>query len=291
MEEVLKYKVIVSVIIPARNSLATIDRAITSALEQTEINSLEIIVIDDGSSDETASFISEKYPSIKLISTTGVGVSAARNAGLFISEGRYVAFLDADDEWKNGKLIRQINFLNCNPDYVLSACVAEYIDNKGHLLKIGKKKFDGVATNKLLHGNFIVTSSVVLRQSVIRQDHIYFNESLGFGEDWQMWLRLSLRGKFNVISIPFVRYTCYPSKKYELGFLTNSLQKMVESLKCDPRFISAFFTKEYLLNAIPALAGLSWIKQANGTRVAVIEALQVLRRHPKCFFQIIRKLL
>ncbi|MGZ8983660.1 MAG: glycosyltransferase family 2 protein [Methylotenera sp.] len=290
MKELSKSQISVSVIIPVRNGIATIDRAISSVLKQVEVGEIELVVIDDGSTDGTASFISEKYPFVKLISNGGKGVSSARNTGIAHSVGRYVAFLDADDEWKSGKLIKQVNFLDCNPQYVLSACAAEYWDVDGRLLKIGKNNFDGIATNSLLNGNFIVTSSVVLRNSIIRQENIYFNEDMGLGEDWQMWIRLSARGKFSVISTPFVKYTCYSAKKYELNFLTISLQRMVDSLKADPKLADTVASKQQCINSIPAVARLGWIRQMKGKRAAAFEAIKILRKYPTRVIRVMRML-
>lgn len=290
MEDILDCVPSVSVIIPAKDALTTIGYAIESALDQVGVERLEVIVIDDGSSDGMALYISESYPSVKLLLSRGRGVSAARNVGLASCKGRYVAFLDADDTWKNGKLARQVDFLDRNLDYVLSACVAEYVDADGCFIGVGAKKFDGVATNALLGGNFIVTSSVVLRQSVIKREGINFNEGLVFGEDWQMWIKLSLHGKFNVIPTPLVRYTCYPAKKYDVEFLTGSLQEMIKSLKDDPKLAFALSTREHLLDFIPALARLSWIRQAHGIRAAIVEAIQLLKKYPKSFIRVMRNL-
>lgn len=288
--ELSKCPICVSVIIPVRNGIETIDRAISSVLKQVGAGEIELVVIDDGSTDGTASFISEKYPFVKLISNDGKGVSSARNTGIAHSTGRYVAFLDADDEWKSGKLAKQVEFLERNPRYILSACAAEYVDVDGRLQKIGKSKFDGVATKSLFNGNFIATSSVVLRKSILRQENLSFHEELKFAEDWQMWIRLSSRGKFKIISTPLIRYTVYSASKYDINHIVTSLQKMVDSLNADPILANTIISVRQRVDSIPALAKLSWVRRVEGRRAAAFEAIKVLRKYPTRVLRVMRTL-
>lgn len=289
MVSVAQKQVLVSVILPVRNGIETIDKAIASVLRQElEQGGLELLLIDDGSTDGTAAFVVQKYPSVKVISNEGRGVSSARNKGITCSSGKYLALLDADDEWNDGKLSKQVDFLERNPEYALSGCTAEYVNPFGEVLKVGKKDFDGTATDALLAGNFIVTSSVLLRSSVIKGCGVYFDEELGFGEDWHMWLRLSAFGKFHIMLTPGVKYAYYPGTKYELTFLTRSLLKMVDNLKTDPRFARTFVKKRRRLDSIPALARLAWIKQAEGILAAWSEAVRIFPRHPTRFIAILR---
>lgn len=280
----------VSVIIPARNAVKTIGDAIASVLGQLEIDKFEIIVVDDGSTDGTPMYISKAYPSVKVFSTRGKGVSAARNLGLVHCKGRYVAFLDSDDMWKEGKLDYQICYLKHHPDYVLSGSGADYIDGSGRIIRKKMKHFDGVATHALLKGNFIVTSSVVIPRSVFEQAQLSFNEAMVFGEDWQLWIRLSLYGKFNVTSTPFVRYTCYPARKYDQEFMTQSLAKMVETLKHDPKILLALGANKEALDIIPEAARLNWLRHTKGFGAWILGAVRLFKRYPRGLFRIIRSL-
>ena len=101
----------VSVIIPTFNRFNLISRAIDSVLSQT-IKPFEIIVVDDGSSDNTSTFIKNNYKSVKLIKQKNLGVSKARNVGIKNSSGDWIALLDSDDEWKKNKLEVQIKSLS-----------------------------------------------------------------------------------------------------------------------------------------------------------------------------------
>lgn len=101
----------VSVIMPAWNAAATIERSIESVLTQDHVD-LELVVVDDGSSDATAALverIAAHDARVRLVRQANAGVAAARNAGIAASSGRYLAFLDSDDWWYPGKLRRQLD--------------------------------------------------------------------------------------------------------------------------------------------------------------------------------------
>ena len=98
----------VSVVIPTYNRSALITRALDSVLAQT-VKPHEILVVDDGSTDDTASLVRKHYPAVQLIRQKNTGVSAARNAGITAATGEWVALLDSDDAWLPRKLERQVH--------------------------------------------------------------------------------------------------------------------------------------------------------------------------------------
>ncbi len=108
--------VLVSVIIPAHNAEPYIAEAVTSVLAQ-QVADLEVIVLDDASTDNTAEVVSQVGdPRVRLVRLDKVGVGAARNKGLELARGRFIAFLDADDRWCTGKLARQLALLQSESD-------------------------------------------------------------------------------------------------------------------------------------------------------------------------------
>ncbi len=106
---------LVSVVIPARNSARYLGEAIRSVLQQNHAN-IEIIVVDNGSSDETRSLAESFGPPVRVLEETQRGAAHARNAGVRLAQGEFLAFLDADDLWIPGKLARQLDELDAKQD-------------------------------------------------------------------------------------------------------------------------------------------------------------------------------
>ena len=104
----------ISVIIPTYNRAGILNRAIQSVFNQT-FRDFELIVVDDGSTDDTARSVAS-LPSIKYLSQNHSGVSKARNLGIEHARGEWLAFLDSDDKWLPEKLERQINYANAHPE-------------------------------------------------------------------------------------------------------------------------------------------------------------------------------
>ncbi len=113
---------IVSAVIPAYNAAETIERALDSVYAQTYDNIIEVIVVDDGSEDNTAEIVCEKYPDVKLIQQENAGNAGARNTGVAAATGEYLAFLDADDEWLPEKTEVQVALMEACPGLALSTC-------------------------------------------------------------------------------------------------------------------------------------------------------------------------
>lgn len=280
---------LVSVVIPAKNSATTIEKAVASVLCQKGVGWIEVILVDDGSTDGTPELVAEQFPDVKVLFAGG-GVSAARNLGIAASNGKFVAFLDSDDEWYAGKLYEQVTFLEENSEYVLCASVAHYVDAHGRDLGTGKKGFDGYGTIALLKGNFIVASSVVMDRKAL-QPGVGFDEQMTFGEDWLMWIRLSARGKIKVYTRPMVNYTRYSGRKYELDRLEHSLQRMVESIYNDPIVYATLRSKWDLVAMIPSLARITWMKEVRGRRAAISELTRLSMWRPRVLCHALRRLL
>ncbi|MDH3694039.1 MAG: glycosyltransferase family 2 protein, partial [Gammaproteobacteria bacterium] len=105
----------ISVIIPAFNRAHTLVRALDSVLAQTH-RVKEIIIVDDGSSDDTLKLLEHGYPQVTVLSQGNRGVSAARNVGIKAATTDWIALLDSDDEWLSGKLEAQVRALQAQPD-------------------------------------------------------------------------------------------------------------------------------------------------------------------------------
>lgn len=202
----------ISVIIPAFNAAKTIIRAIDSVRAQ-ECDALEILIIDDGSSDNTIEVVrsvAREGEQIRIFQMEkNQGVSAARNVGIRNAKGTYIAFLDADDIWLPGKLKNQIEMIKSDSSITLVSCNSQLLSPTGEFLKEGhvnRPPVQGVdAWKTLLTYNFLPTPTVFTYTELVREIG-GFDESLKVGEDLDLWIKLGLRGKIAVL--PKI-YTCY----------------------------------------------------------------------------------
>ncbi len=193
----MEKKSLISVIIPAYNTKRYLGEAIESALGQT-YPAVEIIVVDDGSTDNTKDIAHSywKEGKIKYIHQENKGLSAARNAGIRAAQGEYIALLDSDDIFLPSKLERQVAHLKAHPACGISYCDIYhfYEEEPDRLLKLQYKYYSGDDFfPHLLWKNFINPLSVVLRRQVFDQCG-YFNEAMRRSEDWEYWVRAAHRG-------------------------------------------------------------------------------------------------
>lgn len=213
---------LVTVVIPAYNSAKTIVRCLDSVKVQT-YSCLEIIVINDGSTDDTQ-FIVEKYIAehqsmdISLINQENAGPSVARNRGIQKAKGEYVAFLDSDDEWLPYKLEKQ---LICFEDTNLGLVGCRYtIGNE--LYTNGTGQCLHITKCKLLFHNYFSTPSVVCRLSVLKRYR--FDEKLRYSEDYRLWLVISVHYKCILIDDSLVKLDDKPT--FGAKGLSGNLWKM-----------------------------------------------------------------
>jgi glycosyltransferase involved in cell wall biosynthesis len=189
----------VSVVIPTFNRAYCIKRAIMSALSQ-GVYQTEVIVIDDGSEDDTESVVGNIVDArLKYIKKTNGGVSSARNVGLDVATGSLLAFLDSDDYWPENYLEKMVSALEAHPQHVLAYCMTAYVKSDGSLLNsfpVERCK-SGSVTQDLFAHHFVTPSGTVIRSNSIKD--LRFDESLTNMEDPDFFLRLSLKGDFRFV--------------------------------------------------------------------------------------------
>lgn len=206
----MQKKPIISVIIPAYNAARYIASAIDSALAQA-YPAVEIIVVDDGSTDATPIILHPYWQAGKIIyiRQENKGLAAARNAGIEVSSGNYIALLDADDLFLPEKLERQVAYLDAHPDCGISYCGLWHFNDVApeKMLTLDYTYYSGADVfPALLKKNFINPLSVVIRRSVFKTVG-YFEESLRHSEDWDFWVRAAYAGiRFNYLSEPLAKY-------------------------------------------------------------------------------------
>ncbi|MFO8049833.1 MAG: glycosyltransferase [Desulfosudaceae bacterium] len=193
----------VSVIIPTFNRAGLVIEAVESVLAQRG-PSFELIVVDDGSTDDTGPALRSPGRDLTLLTRPNLGVSAARNAGAARASGRYLAFLDSDDLWLPGKLARQTAFFEDHPDALICQTEEKWIKN-GRPLKPRPKhrKPSGMIFEPSLALCLVSPSAVMIRNRFFREMG-GFDESLPACEDYDLWLRISSRQPIHLIPDPLV---------------------------------------------------------------------------------------
>ena len=187
----------VSVVIPSYNRAECIEKAIDSVLEQT-VDDIEIILVDDGSTDNTREIVLNKYgDQVRYVYQENQGIPGARNTGIKNARGDYIAFLDSDDYWRPGKLERQMSLAEEHPEYGLLASRCDKIQCAGHIKKPNRplsyqsrRGKSGWVLNDLFQANFIRTSAVIIRRDCFDKVGL-FDEKLKQTDDYDLWLRMA----------------------------------------------------------------------------------------------------
>jgi glycosyltransferase involved in cell wall biosynthesis len=269
---------LVSVVIPAYNAEGFIVEALDSVVAQT-YRPVEIIVVNDGSTDRTESIVKEyqqtrqgvgKENNIVYICQGNSGPSSARNRGIKEAGGEYVAFLDADDLWMDYKLEKQINLFrkDAEIDIVFSDVKITRLRDSGikEFAMFKENKFDReffghdyIVINpflKLLKTNFMLTPTVTVKRTCFSED-LLFNENRRHVEDWELWLNMALYCKFGYVSD-----ICVHVKDMKDGLSADKLKmrlsvidvvetffdekkEQIEKLELENDFLSTFLKDEY----------------------------------------------
>jgi glycosyltransferase involved in cell wall biosynthesis len=199
----------ISVIIPTYNRAALLLEALASVFAQTW-RDYEVIVVDDGSTDDTLSLLAPWLSHIRLFSEPNRGVAAARNLGICEARGEFICFLDSDDLWTPSKLETQLSFAEQNTQYALIASEIEGFDSSGKVQARSKASMyrirNGFVLEDLLFANWIQTSTVMVRRETLLRVG-GFDEDIGqFGEDWLLWMRIAAESPIYFLPAPLVRY-------------------------------------------------------------------------------------
>lgn len=237
---------LVSVIIPAYNAECFIADTLESVFAQT-YKPIEVIVVDDGSTDTTAEIVRAKFPQARLFQKPNGGVSSARNLGIRMATGYLVAFLDADDLWLPEKLFKQVNFLSQHPDIAWCYCDCQYFrgnpSNVKYKFSMVAHPYQGNILRPLFLGNFISSPTPLIRREVFERAR-FFNERIHIGEDWDMWLRIARSYAMAYLPEHLALYRQYSqtslvaeagNKKYleaNLRVLIAALQRNSDQLSC-----------------------------------------------------------
>ena len=206
----------VSIIVPTYNAAQYIASLLDSIAKQT-FSDWELIIIDDGSTDETAACLALAPADGRrqFIQQANGGSAAARNRGLAAAQGEWVVFLDVDDGWHPDFLSEMVAALSAAPEAVAAFCGWQYADPSGQLLpqvvQLGPQEVSELEQGLLWRNSIMPSSLVTRRQAVARLGG--FDETLKSCEDWDLWLRLIQLGRFIAVPRILTWYRAHPGSK------------------------------------------------------------------------------
>jgi glycosyltransferase involved in cell wall biosynthesis len=226
----------ISVVIPSFNAAGTLRRSIDSVLAQSRSAS-EVLVLDDGSTDETRGIVESYGSAVRYFFQENQGLSGARNSGIELTTGDWLAFHDADDEWLPTKLERQGDLLDRHPDIVWSACNPEEVRGgslfpgliprsvRGVLEESGRARFFVLAAAGVLFpaGGFLIRREVFNEVGT-------FDRTLKTGGDRDMWWRIALRHP-EIAYVPDVEFRWYSGTPGSLSKLNRDRSRGVRTVR------------------------------------------------------------
>ncbi len=227
----------VSVIIPTYNYGRFLREAIDSALAQT-YRPIEVIVVDDGSTDDTPQVLAAYGERIRVIRQDNRGAGAARNRGTAAAKGDYLAFLDSDDILKPQSLEREIARFVADPSLGLVHCAAESVDGDGKLLSVSLNGMEGWLATELLRLDREVIgtpgSGIMVPKQVAAEIGGY-DESLQPSEDWDFCYRIAVRYRVGYIREPLLTYRLHGGGLHlNVGRMEISMLRALEKAFMDP---------------------------------------------------------
>ena len=226
----------VSVVTATHNYGRFLRGAVESVLAQT-FGDFELIVIDDGSTDATPRIVRPYLNDsrVRYLRTAHRGQAAAKNAGVELASAPLIAFLDGDDIWLPTKLERQVALFQADPDLGVVYARRWLIDEQGRHLEYEQPSlYRGLVLEALFRTNFVCFSSAVVRRSVLEESGA-FDEGLALAIDYDLWLRVALRHRFDFVDEPLVEYrtghaslSCRTEER--LATVTRIMQRFLDDL-------------------------------------------------------------
>lgn len=262
---------VVSVVIPAKNAAAYLGETIASALAQADVT--EVIVVDDGSTDDTVAIVrSIPDPRLRLMTNDATGVSAARNLGARTARGNWLVFLDADDRLRPNAVTTLLAAAKAAPHAVLVYGDYNTIDSAGRrigrrdLLK-GRQKPSGNVLERLAGGNFIVNGGIMLIRSEAFHATGGFDISLRYCEDWHCWCRLAATGEFAYVPELLLDYRLHTA---------NTMNAAVRTPQDFFPAVARVFDDELILRKLPSGAA-PRLRQSAEIHLVTYAATQAVR--------------
>lgn len=222
---------LLSVVIPCFNAEKFLEETVASLTAQTYPN-IEIILVDDGSSDGTGAIadklaragVNGRFP-VRAIHQPNAGPSAARNAGIQAARGKYIGFVDSDDRWHKEKAAVQVALMEGNPSIGLTFSGWRIIRENGEpTARYGVTPAGAVTLEALLYANLVATTSSVIARAAVLKDAGGFEPTMRHAEDLDLWLRIAARPDTRVTSTG----TILIDRRERAGQLTKQWVKMYD---------------------------------------------------------------
>lgn len=209
---------LISVIIPTYNRAPFIGGTVDSVLAQT-LGSLEVVVVDDGSTDGTTELVRSRYaaePRVRCVWQDNAERSVARNTGIRMARGGWLAFLDSDDQWRPDKLAKQMAVLESDPSFIMVHCAYSRIDESAGVsedvvIPDGEGLVSGNIFWSLIEANPVSSATPVIRRAVVeRCGGFTLNPRLLCFEDWDLWTRVAYHGRVAYVPEPLAIHRIHP---------------------------------------------------------------------------------
>jgi glycosyltransferase involved in cell wall biosynthesis len=253
---------LVSVIIPTYNRAEFVGEAVQSVLCQT-YKKLEIIVVDDGSTDDTSKVLKEYRGRIRYIYQERGERSRARNRGFRRSSGCYVAFLDSDDLWLPEKIEKQLDVFEKKRDVGLVYTSVQFIDYYGNpyngaicwdaLARKRRSLYEDLMTDNVISGS---TSAVMVRRECLKKVGL-FDESMNACEDLDLWRRVAEHYTFHKITAPLVKLRIHPNNTQgRLSIMAEGYEIILNKISQHTPAQFEYYKNQAIIKLLSKIAGL-----------------------------------
>jgi glycosyltransferase involved in cell wall biosynthesis len=215
----------IAVVVPARNASFFLRDALDSVYAQDHLPS-EVVVVDDGSADDTREVAEGYGRGVTCLEAGGAGSARARNLGIAATRSPLVAFLDADDLWVPEKSSRQIALLKAHPDLALVFSDMRSFEDgrRASRTYFQERGFKGACTaSSIFLYDMVSTPTVIVRREILNSCG-GFDESLGVGQDTDLWFRIALDHRFAAIAEPLVQ------RRFHAGNITRDARRLAEAV-------------------------------------------------------------
>jgi glycosyltransferase involved in cell wall biosynthesis len=262
----------VSVVIPTYNAASLLPEAVESVLAQT-YRDLEIVVVDDGSTDRTPQVMADYGDPVRYIRKENEGSASARNRGIRAARGEYIAFLDADDRWRPTKLEKQMRAHRADPSLAWSYTGADLVDADTGAIRARKTQLrtrhEGDVLRNLILGSFVTPSATVVQRRVFDEVGTFDESSLHrISEDWDLWLRIAAHYPIRFIDEPLVENRQHTDRKTKTMDLDAALESRMAIIdKAVARTPERLGDLHHLARAdLYVRIGRKWINRENRVR-------------------------